>query len=473
MSNLAWRLWNSPTITTWASFTVRTLSLVIVLPLVLRFFSPAETALWQVFMVLISLQMLADLGFNGVFTRLVAYAMGGATELGTNRQAVGKDAAPNWAMVGRLVGTMRCIYGRLAWGLGGLLAVGGTVALLNRVEALGVSAQPEAWLAWLLVLVTTVLGFRANACVALLQGVNQVALLRRWETLFGLGSIVSSVVVLALEGGFFALVAANQAWVAFAAWRNWQLARRSLAGQMAAFPGATMDREVWAAAWGPAWRAGVGIVMSFGAVQLSSLIYAQGADATAIATYLLALRLMQAISQISQAPFYSKLPILARLWAQDNAPEMVRLAGRGMAVAYWAFVGPVVFLGFAGPGLLAAIGSQIPFPDARLWSLLGLAMLAERYGAMHLQLYSTTNHIVWHIANGVSGAIFLSLAAVAYPALGVLAFPVGLLAANLGFYGWYSATHSHRTFRLAWPIFDLRTAGGPALCLMIYLIYAR
>lgn len=473
MSSLAWRLWNSPTVMTWASFAVRTLALVVVLPLALRLFDPALMALWQVFMVLVSLQMLADMGFNGVFTRLVAYAMGGATALGANRPSVNQNAAANWALIGRLAGSMRCLYNRLAWGWGAVLATGGTCALLNLVKSLDGEMQSPAWLAWLLILVTTVVAFRANAFSALLQGTNQVALLRRWEALFGLAGIVSGVLALVCGGGLVALVAANQFWVVMSAWRSRALARQILRAHLPVWPAARIDAEVWEASWGAAWRAGLGIAMSFGVVQLSSLLYAQGSDPAAIASYLLALRLMQAISQISQAPFYSKLPLLARQWAQGNVAGMVRLAGRGMALAYWACVLPVLLLGRAGPWLLELIGSQTAFPDSRLWALLGTAFLLERYGAMHLQLYSTTNHIVWHIANGVSGAIFLVVAALAYPQLGVLAFPLGLLAGSIGFYGWYSARLSHRAFRLPWPQFDLRTVGAPAACLLLFLIYVR
>ena len=479
------RVWDSPTLTTWASYAARTMNLVLVLPLVLHRFSPAEVALWQVFSTLIGLQLLVDLGFGSTFSRLVSYAMGGVSELRHLISGAGSEpnASPNWVLLERICATMRLIYARLAWLLCGVLLLGGTLALLRRVQALEepvgsleslrhqLATIPEAWQAWAIILVSTVLGFRSNGYAAFLQGTNHVALVRRWEALFGLGSIVTSIAALLLGGGLLALVVANQSWVVLSAWRNYRLARQVLGGRFRRFPAAGMDMGIFAVAWTPAWRAGIGAFMSFGLVQISGLIYAQSSDSVAVASYLLGLRLVQTVSQVSQAPFYSKLPLLSRLWAQGRILELVGAAQRGMTFAHWSYVLPFAALGLVGPWLLALIDSQTPFPSIMIWGLLGMAVFLERYGAMHLQLYSTTNHIVWHIANGVTGVIFIGVALLAYPSLGVVSLPLGMLAGNMGFYIGYSARLSYCQFKLPWPWFDLRTAGGPAFCMGAYLLY--
>lgn len=58
---------------------------------------------------------------------------------------------------------------------------------------------------------------------------------------------------------------------------------------------------------------------------------------------------------------------------------------------------------------------------------MGLAALVERIGTLHLQLYTTTNHIVWHVANGVTGIIPLCPIPLAYWYLGVIGLPLGML----------------------------------------------
>jgi len=52
------------------------------------------------------------------------------------------------------------------------------------------------------------------------------------------------------------------------------------------------------------------------------------------------------------------------------------------------------------------------------------------------------------------------------PVLGIGAFPIGLLIANVGFYSWYCAIHSYRAYALRFPRFEMETA-APAFVLMV------
>jgi hypothetical protein len=54
-----------------------------------------------------------------------------------------------------------------------------------------------------------------------------------------------------------------------------------------------------------------------------------------------------------------------------------------------------VFLGILGKPLLQFIGSNADFPYPVLWAIMGLAMFAERYGAMHIQLRKTHSLLLY------------------------------------------------------------------------------
>jgi O-antigen/teichoic acid export membrane protein len=209
--------------------------------------------------------------------------------------------------------------------------------------------------------------------------------------------------------------------------------------------------------------------MGYGLVQISGVIYAQFGTTSGVASYLLALRLMQTISQFSQAPFYSKLPLLAKLRSEGNLEQQVKVAKRGMLLAYWTYVAGFIGLGVLATPLLKLIGGNAEFVSPLLWCIMGLSMFAERYGAMHIQLYSTTNHIIWHIANGVSGIIYLVVALALFKQIGVYAFPVGTFAGYFGFYCWYSAMHSYRAFGLNFWKFERSVMFIPLLIMLIYL----
>ena len=71
IKDLSFRLWDSPTITTWASFLSRPLNLLILTPLILTKFDNEEIATWFLFTLFINLQSLADFGFNSSLIRVM------------------------------------------------------------------------------------------------------------------------------------------------------------------------------------------------------------------------------------------------------------------------------------------------------------------------------------------------------------------------------------------------------------------
>lgn len=462
------RIWNSPTVMSWGSLTARLLGFVVVLPLVLARF-PAETvSVWLLFSTLSGMQLLADMGFAPTFSRVIAYAMGGAdiTRLGDYRSLDGhrSDGRPNWEAVGHIVSTMRPIYARLALVFFGLLLVLGTWALLRPVSAM--EHQASAWLAWVVVLCTASYALYSSFYASYLLGTNHVTVLRRWEMLTGLGTVVITLLALFLFGDLLSLVIAGQAGLLAQVLRNRWFCHRLEDGRFGTFKDHGVHREVFNAVWPSAWRSGVAVFMGFGTLHASGIVYAQIGSAIETASYLLALRLIQLVSGFSQAPFYTKLPQLARLRAQGHYQQQAQLAKRGMVWSYWTFVAGFVGVGLLADTLLEAVDSNTPFVSAGLWSLLGIAIFVERYGAMHINLYSTTNHIIWHVANGVSGLVFVAVSALLFPRIGVYAFPAGLLAGYLGFYAWYSALHSYRAFNLGFWTFE-RANMLPALAVVL------
>lgn len=440
--------------------------------MVLRKLPPAEFAVWSLFSTIVSCQVLAELGFGGTFARAIAYAMGGAERLERVQLLIGLHVReePNWELLSRILGTMRAIYLRLTILVAVLVLAGGILALWRPIDR--TQAPLDGWIAWTMVAFATMASFRTNQFVSLLLGMNQVALLRRWETACALGGVATTGFVLLFSDRLAVLMGASQAWVLLNAWKVRRLALHALHDRHLVLPPAQVDSQVIAAVWPSAWRSGVGSAMSYGLVQIGGIVYAQSSNLSSINSYLLGLRLIQAINQFSQAPFYSKLPVLALLWAQGRHEELVAVARRGMAFSYWAFVAPFILLGWIGVELHHVVSSSTEFPSPSVWTLLGAAYFAERYGAMHLQLYSLSNCILWHIANGVAGVIMVLAWVLLVPVVGAAGFPLGMLVAYVAFYSWYSAAHSHKLLNLSFPQFDLATIGAPFAAALVARLWA-
>jgi len=446
------RCWHSPTLMTYGSFIGRSFGLIIVLPFLLTELTTEEISLWYLFAAIAGFQLLIDLGFSPTFSRVIAYALGGADVQAIGSPQGNAKGSPDWQTLGRICSTMGYVYSRLgvAWFL--ILLCLGTLAVLRPITL--IEGSHSAWLAWIVVLASSTLSFFGIAYSSYLQGVNKIAVLRRWEIITSIGSTVTSVLVLTQGGDLLALVIAYQGWQVVNVVRNRWLSRTVLGGRMKTFHGIARDENVLSAVWPSTWRTGVGVFTGYGIVQASSIIYAQIASPSAAATYFLALRLIQAVSQFSRAPFYSKLPTLARMYSEGRNVELVQLARKGMSLAYLTYVVGFVALGVYGAPILEAIGSNAAFPSFLLWMLLGIAYFVERYGAMHINLYSTTNDIINHVANGIAGIIYIVVGVTGFHYMGIYAFPVALIAGNVGFYAWYAASHSYRAFGLGFLSFE-------------------
>lgn len=468
------RLWQSPTLTTWGSLGVRLGGVALVLPLVLRHFAPPDIAVWQLFASVFMLTLMLDFGMSPTLSRMLAFARGGLplAAMGDlrNRRLAG-DAPPlgqdaSLQLAARLFSSMRWLYPRLAMAAVLLMAVFGSWALRSAV---GQTASPAVtWTAWALVLTGAYVSFCANAYVAGMQGMDNVAALRRWEMLVGLGQIASCLLALLLGGGLLALVATYQVWALV----NLVGLRAMVANRHPALAAGrpAYDALVVRAVWPATWRSGLGVLLSQGIIQASGLVYSQLAPAAEVASYLLALRIVSTISQFSAAPFYSKLPHLATLHARGERSAELVLAARGMALAQWSLVVGIVAVALSAQPVLIQIHSAIAFVSADVWAVMGLAFFVERFGAMHLQLYSLTNHIVWHIANAVTGVLMIGLSIVLYPVLGLIALPAGMLLAYGGFYAVYAFRKSSKLFGFTFFRFERSVGLPPAL--MITLILA-
>ena len=466
------RLWNSPTFNTWLSYSTRALSLFVVLPLVLKNFSTGEVSLWYLFATIIGLQGLADMGFKITFIRFISYAMGGATEISKNQvSATGKKEA-NWSLVARIFSMMRTIYKRLTLVFISLLITAGSWSM-NRPISL-VEDQQEAWIAWGVIILISSIKFYGTIYANYLEGLNKIALVRRWEALTSIGSIVSSILALIFFKSLIALVIANQFWILINFYRDYRLALSVEEGTFQKLDfNIPFDKEFFNSIWHPAWRSGLSGLMSNGLASIISIIYAQMGSAASLASYLLALRLLAQIREVSVAPFYSKIPLFSRLRATGDLSSLINKAQRGMIISNMLFVVGCIVVGCLGNSLLKLIGSNVPFVDINLWLLLTVAYFVHRYGAMHIQLYSTTNHIISHIADGVSGTIFIAVTLSIFRAYELYAIPIGMLAGYLGFYAWYSAFYSLRSLKVNFFEFEVKTIGVPLLLLVLFFMIVK
>jgi O-antigen/teichoic acid export membrane protein len=459
---------------TWMSFVTRASSVFLVLPLMVTRFSSADISLWYLFMTALNFQVLADIGFSSTLIRMFSYARGGLSinELKYVKRSGPEDTVKecNWDTVQTIWQVMNSIYIRLGLSLG-VFIIFSSYLLYHPILR---SANPtRSTVAWVIIIFTSFIQLRYSTFANYLQGMNQIALVKKWESFLNLLSIITNCLILYLGGDILILVISCQFWMIVNILRDYFLSKNIAGGRLKMISTrAKKNKIVFAAIWPSVWKSGVGTLMSVGVLQIINLIIANNGDTKAVASYLLGYNLIRQISTFSQAPFYSRIPALAQFRAQGEMSSFLKLVKRGMTMSYWSFILPAIAAGVFGTYGLRYIHSHINFPSFLLWGCLCFGILLERCGAMHIQIYSTSNKIIWHIVTGVSGSLVIISCLILKPHIGIYSVPVAMILGNLLFYTWYSMYHSYREFNF--NFFKLESKGLiPCLIIMLtYLIFA-
>lgn len=465
MKRLFQRFWDSPTANTWASLFTRSVSLLLVLPLVLRHFSSEEAAVWFVFSSVLAVQGILGFGFSPSFARLLAYARAGAAVEAMADLRGGQAVArgkPDQHSVDRLTGCMSRVFRWLMLASLVLMGTLGTMVVWRPIAATGHS--PGVWLGWGVIVVGSSLAFWGSFYVSWLQGMNHLAAWRRWETVLGLGSIVTAFIVLLAGGRVLALALNYQGWSVVGLLVNRRLCLRS--GE-ARFSERSWDWDpaVFAVVWQSAWKNGITNVLTYGLVQSTGVIYAQYAAPAETATYNFALRIFTVLGQVVQAPFLSKLPELARLRALGELGHQRQLVRRGMRLTHWGTVVCVAGGFVALPHLLAWVGSRSVTFDPLLWTLFGLNLFVERHGGMLHQVRNLTNQPMEHW--GMVGAFVGNITLIALlRRQGMYAFPLAMLGTQVLFSLWFAARIAYPALGVRPGRFEATVSVPPFACLL-------
>lgn len=373
------------------------------LPLVLWRLSIEQLALWYLMLAAAQLASLAEGALEPAVTRYLSYARSGVSRLPAHGEAAGPGTGePDLARMAELASGARWLYRRLAWVnlgvVGGLGAAG--LAWLGR--PLGDPGQLLA--AWGLCAFGQWLGCRWFVAVPLLQGSGRADLAFRALTMqrlaFGLTAALGLLVMPRLEVLGVAQIVAAAVGPGLAAW----LARQQRPGA-AARPQPQQLRMLLqgsVALW--LGRLGGYLVAKANLPIVSAALGLQVAGRLA-----LAMQLLDAITQLAQAPLLARLPQLYAWRTQDRAAASKALVGRILSIGWLTYVVAALGLWLVGPPLLAALGKPQALPPALPLGLLLLAGLLELNHSMSATLLMVDNRVPFVPAALWSGAAIVVL----------------------------------------------------------------
>jgi hypothetical protein len=460
---------------TWSAQAIRLGGFALLLPLVLARFSNAEVSAWLLFATLAGFQAVIDFGFGPTFSREIAYGFAGHSMIDRKHDYSDSEAphesgiTPDWTAIASATTAMFWLYRRIAAVALVLLATFGSWAVWKPVSH--VVAPGEAWIAWASVVLSSAFAIHGNAYASFLIGANRIAWQKRWESIVTAVNLLCQLASVLAGFGLLGLVLVAQAGFVARALVNRRLMMHASTGHALITQPGDVHKQVIGALWPAAWRTAIGVILSIGISQGIVVAVANLFVAAQAASVQLALRIMQIINQFSQAPYYTRLPEFNRLRAARQSAALTGTASKAMRLSLWTFVAAAIAADLFARPLLAVIHSQTAFPDKLFWVIFMLAVYAERFGAMHVQLLLTRNIAIAHLANGGTGIIWLISLFALFPKLGMLAIPASMLIAYGGFYAPCAALLSHARLQAVsmWN-FERRTSLLPLLTILAYAL---
>ncbi|MAR15042.1 MAG: hypothetical protein CMG21_01100 [Candidatus Marinimicrobia bacterium] len=471
LNHIIRRIWDSPTFTTWASFISRPLNLILLTPLILTRLSSEEVAVWLLFSIFMNFQSLADFGFNSSLIRAYSHATGGAKSIKSYKDSnikVDTNKEINWNLIEKIYSTVKYMSLGLSILFIMLLSTFGTYSVKKLINQ--VNNPYEAWIAWIVIIIATGINIYGAKYSVFIKGMNKIPLFMRWQTLFSVLSILTTSIVLYISSNLLFVILIYQFWIIISVLRNYIIAYKICNNKLNTFNNVGFIYSVFNGVFPAAWRTWLAQFMSFGLIQLSGIFYAQIGDITSVSSYLFSLKIINLIKQFSNAPFYSKLPRFGKLFLLNKLEELKFEVKRAMFFSHLTFVLFFILAGFLSKPILEMIGSNTAFVDPILWFMLGVSFWIERYGAMHFQFYSLTNHVVAHIGNGISGLLYIVLVLLFFNQFQLYSFPLSYGIAYLFFYSWLGPFYSLSRFKVNFFTFELKASLIPLLFIILYLI---
>lgn len=306
----------------WGFQALRVASGLILLPLVLRsdILQKNDLGMYWVFANLAGLGILFDFGFSPSVGRNVSYAMAGATHLqGEGMVDAPSSRHPNFSLLWQLLHSTRRLFLGLAIAAFVVLGLVGSVTVASRVHE---TSNPRlTWIAWSLVLGSTVLEIYAGWWNTFLRGLDQVLPSARIGTISYALRLMLAAVLLLSGWGLLALPFAGLLSSVLQRWYSRRLCLTFLGTPPPEGATASLIRVLWPNSW----RTGLQFLSVYLATQANTLLCYHFLGLGVVASYGLTAQVTQLISSMALVWCSVKWPLVGQLGKHQDLAGLRKL----------------------------------------------------------------------------------------------------------------------------------------------------
>jgi len=416
---------NSSIFNSWFSNLVILFNSILAIPIVITKLNVEAINVWFLFFTIVSLSQGILFGFNGTFSRFLAYSYAGV-KISEFRDLKNKKES-NYAHTvdkyefGRIFFLMKKIYIVLSLFYMIVIFLIGYFALQKPINAL--QNHEIGWIAGLIVVVSTTLTLSFGYYQVFLEGINKVALVQRIIGITNLIGLFLILAVLFLYPTLISIVIAYQIVAVGTIVVITVFAREELKKLQITKKNHFFDKELFAIVWESAWKSGVTTIMANVTKQISAILVAQFFSPALSASFLFTKRMFDILERLTMATFQARIPMIARYRSRGDFGTLMPYLRQTQYISYIIFLfGYIVLISF-GDQVISMIKSNVELGSVTLIILFSFATLSTRWAGMTLAMSNQANHVVEHINVSIITGVFFAIVILMYRVLGINVFP--------------------------------------------------
>lgn len=461
------KLWNSPTFTQYGKYISTLGSVIIVLPIILSTFESTDIAIWLLISTVSMFASILSSRLQITFMRVVSFAFAGAKDYQPIVDYSEKrgDGIPNWQGIQDIFTTLSKTFFYVALITSFVVVLGLSFGINNLVE----NYTNEYIFITLIVAASTLFTQNFIKYNIFLMGFNEVALVNRWNTLFGIIRIIGALTIVSVGGGLLELVAWQMFIPIISAIRdNWLF--NSYLKEREVSNNGNFDKEILNAVKEPLWKGLVAHTSQMGMVQFSGVIFTMYGDPAIVASYLFSLRILTMLAQFAQVPFSSKNPCYSQLRSEGNTKLLAKVFQNRIAISLATYSVGVIAILLLNEFLLELIGSNVSFVSGDVWLLMGSFYGVERANVLYQAIMASANHVILYIEQILAAIISLGLLLTVIRSYGIVGIILSLFLPRTILFNVRALKYAANSLHQRIIYFGLRTFSPILILLFIYLV---
>lgn len=352
---------------------------VIVAPLVLRFYDAPDANMWLFLVSITTFQVAADFGFSQTAIRYYGAGESSASDI---------------------YASFKKQFIRIA--LSGFIVILALTYFPYNAASSQLHESGGYLVAWLMVVFLTAVMIFGNLYSSALYGLGRIASFKFREAIINFIALIATISMIGLDIPLAYLVLPIPLANGLNVYFNRKEARLVIREKGEKKGGEKV--EIWPAVW----RSGLGVLFSFSILQFMIMSGVSLLDARDASENTFQIRLMMLVVLLSQAPFYTKIPAMARYYKEGCFVELRGLVFAASAKSLLSYVvlcaSIILFLKSSIPDI---IGIDLNYKVS--WAFFILGFFFERLGGMAIQVYTLTNVVLWHKINGLVAISFVAM----------------------------------------------------------------